>query len=184
MQNGTRRSSCSAFRATSRRGRPSGGGALGARWTRGDADLLLTQRTGDPHGSRGRRGPAAGLESRTWGRVLELGPVMVDRGARWSRRSGRSRGGRGLGVGRQGGKKENETDFLKTRYGSCFSENCHTRVFVAAHKRAVIKRRRKHSLFGRGFAFLAKNQIKIKIKQARSRGQNKKVALLAGGVLG
>jgi hypothetical protein len=38
----------------------SGGGAPGARWTRGAADFLLTQRTGDRHGSHG---PAVGLES-------------------------------------------------------------------------------------------------------------------------
>jgi hypothetical protein len=47
---------------------------------RGAADVLLAQRTGDRHGSHGQRGLAVGLESQTWGQVLELGPVMADRG--------------------------------------------------------------------------------------------------------
>jgi hypothetical protein len=87
-------------------------------------------------------------------------------------------------VGRQGGKKENETDFLKTRCGSCFLGYRRTCVFVMAHKRAVMKHRRKRSLFGRAFTFLGQKSDKNQNQTGRSRGQNKKVALLAGGVLG
>jgi hypothetical protein len=63
------------------------------------------------------------------------------------------------------GKEENGTDFLETRCGSCFLRNRRTRVFVAAHKRAVTKCPRKRRLFGRAFVFLAKNRIKIETKQ-------------------
>jgi hypothetical protein len=48
--------------------------------------------------------------------VLELGPATTDRGAHRRHKSGRSRGGRGLRVGRRlRGKEENEAGFLKTR---------------------------------------------------------------------
>jgi hypothetical protein len=74
-------------------------------------------------------------------------------------------------AGDSGGKEENGADFLETHCGSCFSGNRRTRVFVAAHKRAVTKRQRKHSLFGRAFAFWGQNRIKIETKQAhRDRG--------------
>jgi hypothetical protein len=63
-------------------------------------------------------------------------------------------------AGDSGGKEENVADFLETRCRSCFSENRRTRVFVAAHKRAVTKRRRKRNLFGRTFAFLGQKSDK------------------------
>jgi hypothetical protein len=52
------------------------------------------------------------------------------------------------------------------------------------HKRAVMKHRRKRSLFGRAFTFLGQKSDKNQNQTGRSGGQNKKVALLAGGVLG
>jgi hypothetical protein len=70
-------------------------------------------------------------------------------------------------AGDSGGKEENGADFLETCCGCCFLGNRRTRVFVAAHKRAVTKCRRKRSLFGRAFVFFAKNRIKIETKQSQ-----------------
>jgi hypothetical protein len=133
---------------------------------RGAADVLLAQRTGDRHGSHGRRGPAVGLESRTCGRVLELGPATADWGAR---RSHRSRGRQGTGwANDSGGKEETGADFLETHCESCFSENRHARVFAAAHKRTVTKRQKKAACLITLLHFGAKNRIKFETKRPKS----------------